>query len=104
MKEKFEKKAEALGRKEYAQEYHNGHMAGRWINDALRILVDLWMDIQELEDNTDNYRATWLWIDAAKLKGRKLAKKQIQAENRANNRRLAKIEAEEKLKVEGFGL
>jgi len=103
MQEKFEKKAIALGRKEYAQEYYNGHMGGRWVGEALRILVDLWIDVQELENNNENYQATWLWIEAAREKGKKLAKKDIQAENRANNRRIAKMDAERKLETEGFG-
>jgi len=104
MKEKFEKKAIMLGRKEYAQEYYNGHIGGRWVGEALRILVDLWIDVQELENNNENYQATWLWIEAARVEGRKLAKKEIQKENRANNRRLAKERAEAKMTVKGFGL
>ena len=94
----FETKAINIGRIAAHGYYHGGYKANDR-RDELRLMVDLWEEI-----TTDEYTDIWTWIDEAYYNGQTIGKKEIKAENRANNRRIAKMNAEAELNVTGFGL
>lgn len=94
----FVEKARRVGDTAYGANYYGGYIANDG-KDILRTLVDIWIEMTD-----EDYHETWAWIDEAYNLGRVDGKKRIRKENDANNRRIAKMDAERKLEKEGFGL